>query len=69
MENHETNLLSLINISLEVAYCSRYCLIIVQLVLKESSYNYIWDCRMGFVNYSHLILLISSLTFEITVAL
>jgi len=68
MRNHEMNLLSLINSSLEVFTVAQHCLIIFQLGLKDSSRSFTEGCGMSFVSYSHLIFLISGRTFEVTVA-
>ena len=62
------NLLSLINSSLEVVYCStpfsNHCII----GLLDSSRDFTRGYGMNFVSYPHLILLISGQTFEVTVA-
>ena len=41
-KNRETNLLNLINLSLEVVTVAQYCLIMFQLDLKDLSRNYTW---------------------------
>jgi len=68
MRNSEVNLLSLINPSLEIIICStilsNYCII----RFIDSSRDFTRGHGMSFVNYPHLILLISGQTFEITVA-
>ena len=66
MGNREINLLSLINLSLEVAYCSTILSNHSPIRLKNSSHNYTRGYGMSFISYSHLILLISGQTFEIT---
>ena len=47
---------------------ARYCLIIAYLGSLDSSRDFAGGCGMDFVSYPHLIFLISSQTFEITVA-
>jgi len=68
MENHETNLLSLINPSLDVIYCStilsNHCIIrFIRFVSRFCPRCY----GMSFVSYPHLILLISGQMFEVTI--
>ena len=62
------NLLSLINPSLEVVYCSttlsNHDTIRLKRFISQLHPNY----EMSFVSYPHLILLISGQTFEVTVA-
>ena len=48
---------------------AQYCQIMVQLGLKYPYHNYTMSYRMYFVDYSHLILLVSGQMFEVTVAL
>ena len=47
---------------------ARHCLIIVQLGSLDSSRDFARGFGMDFVSYSHLILLISGQTIEVTVA-
>jgi len=51
MGNREINLISLINPSLEVVYCSTILFNHVKLDLKDSSRNYIGGYGMSFVSY------------------
>ena len=66
MRNHETNLLSLINPSLEVVYCSiilsNHSPIRLERFISQLHSGY----GMRFISYPYLILLISGQTFEIT---
>ena len=67
--HRETNLMNLINSSLEIVYCSttlsNHGLIRLKRFVSKLHRGY----GMGFVSYSHLILLISGQIFEITVVL
>ena len=64
------NPLSIINLSLEVVYCSTTLSNDDSIRLKkDSSRNYTRGYGIGFVSYSHLVLLISGQMFEVTVAL
>ena len=64
------NLLSIINLSLDVVYCSMTLSNDDSIRLKkDSSRNYTGGYGMSFVSYSHLVLLISGQMFEVTVVL